>query len=113
MLYVWSAAKVGEVTILVESDGTVLESLDELTLVRIALFLKIFHSVGLGHFHSFESLLGLRQFKHFLFNGGKVGVADLPSAEIHVIVETGLDSRTYAELDSRIKRFERFCHKMG
>ena len=42
-----------------------------------------------------------------------VGNAYLLSAEIHVIVETGLDCRTYAELYARIKRLKRFCHKMG
>ena len=97
----------------VEADGAVLERLDEFALVGVALLGEIFHRLGLGDFLALEGLLGACEFYHLVFDLLEVGFADLPVSQVHVIVESRLHGRTYAELNAGIERLERFCHKVG
>ena len=107
-----SAAEVGECTVLVICDGAVFELADKLTLVRVALGLEILHRIGLGDLYTLEFLTFAGEFEHLLFNLFEVGVGECPATEVNVIVEPAFNCRADTELDSGIKGFEGFGHKV-
>ena len=113
VLDVRAAAQVGEGTVRVERDLAVLQVLDELALVLVALLLEIVHRIRLGHLLALERLLSSRQLDHLVLNRLEVGLGNLPVAQVHVVVETDLDSRSHTELDARVERFKRFRHQVG
>ena len=95
-----SAAEVGEMTVGVVGDGAVGKFADELALVFVTGFLEVLESVRLGHVLADEVLLLAGQLKHSLLDLGEISVCDLAAAQIHVIVESVLDGRSDAELDT-------------
>ena len=113
VLDVRAAAQVREVAVLVEGDGPVLEVLDQFALVGIPLLLEVFHRIGLGDLRTLESFLGTGQGGHLVLDGLEVGIGDLPVAQVHVVVESGLNGRTHAEFGARVQGFDRLRHQVG
>ncbi len=112
VLEVRSAAEVGEVAVLVEGDGAVLEVADEFALVLVALLGEVLESLGLADLGAYELLLLAGELDHLVLDGLEFGLNELMAAEIDVIVESVLDCRSDTELDARIESLESFCHKM-
>ena len=107
-----SAAEVGKVTVLIESNLTILEFIDKLDLILVTLLFEIFQSISLGHMRTLESLLAARKFHHLLLNSREISICKLPVTKVNVIVESILDSRADTEFDSRIQCFEGLRHKV-
>ena len=106
------AAQVGEMSVRIESDGPVLKFAYELALVLVAFLSECLHRFILGHFPADETLVLTCKLHHLVFHCLQVGLRNLSVSEIHVIVETVLDSRPYTELHSGIEGFERLRHKV-
>ena len=100
-----ATAKIGERTLCIGRDGSVLQVLlNMLALVGLAIGSKLLQRVGLGHFFPNNGLFLRGQFLHLLFNLREVAfLYALPIGQQHVIKETTLYSRTEAELNARIK----------
>ena len=98
-----SAAEVGESAVGIVGDGSVLEFADEFALVRILLVLEMLHGCRLGDIDTGEGLLGPGEVEHFLLNLGQVGISDLMTGKVHVIIEAVLDGGADAELDAGIE----------
>ena len=107
-----AAAEVGEFTVAVVCDGTVLELADELALVLVSLFLEVLHRLALGDVYPLEMLLLACEFEHLLLNLRKVGVGDGLSPEVHVVVESVLYGRSNTELHARIESLEGLGHQV-
>ena len=113
MLDVRTAAEVGKTTVLVECDGTVFQVVDEFHLVGVALLGKVLKGVRLGDLAALESFFGACQFDHLVFDLLEIGLADLPVPQVHVVVESCLYGRAYAEFHARIQGLESFGHKVS
>ena len=113
MLHMGAAAEIGERAVRVEGYRAVLEVVYELALVVVALLGEILHGVGLGHLPAFEGLLAAGKLYHLVLHGLEVGLGNLPSSQVDIIVETRLHGRAYAELYSWIQRLQCLGHKVG
>ncbi len=102
------AAEVGEVALSVEADGAVLEAVDQLQLVFVALLLEVGDGLGLGHFAAGEDFLPRGQLLHLVLDGLEVSVADHLVAQVDVVVKAVLDGRTDPEFGAGIKCFHGF-----
>ena len=107
-----SATKVGKGTVLIVGNRSIFKLADELALVLVTLVGEILHSLSLGNIDSLEVFLGSGKLDDFLFDLWKVGLGNLIAIEVHIIVETVFNCRTYTELHTRIERLESLCHKM-
>ena len=108
-----SAAQIGEVAVLIEGNLAVLEFIDQLNLVLVTFLRKIFEGISLGHMRAFESLLAVREFHHLLLDSREIRISKLSVTKVNVIIESVFNSRSDAELDTRIKGFECLCHKVS
>ena len=108
-----AAAQVGESTILIKSDGTVLQVADQLALVLVAFFGIGLEGIRLGDVRADEGLTAAGQLDHLIFNFPQICFHKLPVAQVHIVVETVLDGRSDAELDAGIQCFERFGHQVA
>ena len=112
VLQMRTTAQVGEISILIESDGAVLEFLYKLALVLIALLGEIPERILLAYFGAHEVLLPAGQFQHLVLDGLQFRLGELVSTEIDIIIEAVLDCRTDSELDARIEGLESLGHKV-
>ena len=108
-----AAAEIGEGTVFIIRDRTVFEFADELALVRITLFFEVLERFRLGDGDALEGLLLAGQFEHLLFYLRKVSLREGLAIHVHVIIEAVVDSRSDAELDTRVQGFEGFRHQVG
>ena len=70
-------------------------------------------SLSLGNIAANHRLLLGGEFLHLLFDGCKIGLADLLAVgQEYIVVETILDSRTEAELDAGIELLQRLCKQV-
>ena len=112
VLQMRTTAQVGEISILIESDGAVLEFPYKLALVLIALLGEIPERILLADLGTHEDLLPAGQFQHLVLDGLQFRLGELVSAEIDIIIEAVFDCRADSELDARIKGLESLGHKM-
>ena len=105
-------AKVSERPVGIICNGAVLELGDKLLLVLVAFFRKICHCIGLGDILAYKILLFSRKLEHLLLYLRKVGVGKCHTAEVDIIVEAVLNSRSDTEFNARVESLESLCHKM-
>ncbi len=113
MLYVRAAAKVGEATVLIESDGAIFQVMDKFHFVGVSLLGEILEGVSLGNLGTLENLFGACEFNHLVLDLLEIRFAYLGVSKIHVVVEARLDCGAHAELYARIQRLQGFRHKVG
>ena len=107
-----STAKVGEVSVGVEGNRTVLKFADELCLVFVAFLAEILKGLFLRHILADKVFSRAGKLEHLVFNFFKVGLCDGLVSKIHVVVESALDGRAYSELDAWIYSLQRLSHKV-
>ena len=104
-----TTAEVGEVTLRICRDRTVFQVLlDVLALIGLAVGSKLLQRIGLSYLLANDRLLLGGQLTHLVFNHGEVALLDhLAILQQHVVEEAVLDSRTKAELNTRIQLLQR------
>ena len=109
---VGTTAEVREPTLRVEGDRAVLQILEQIELVFVSLVLEVGDGLGLRHVAPDVLALLLGQFQHLLLHGREILVAEDVIAEIDVVVEAALHSRSHPELDARVKDLEGLGHQV-
>ena len=106
-----TTAEVGECAIGVERNCAVLQCLDQLNFVLVALLGECTQCLSLSHFGAYDSLLGASQLGHLLLDTRQVALGDGHGA-IDVVVETALDRGTDTELDTGIECLQSLCQQV-
>ena len=106
-----TAAEVGERAIGVERNCTVLQCLDQLHFVLVALLGECAQSLSLSYFGAYDSLLGASQLGHLLLDTWQVALGDGHGA-INVVVETVLDCGTDTELNAGVECLQSLCQQV-
>ena len=100
-----TAAEVGEGTVGVERNRSVLQVAYKFALVLVALLGELRESVGFRHLRAHHRLLVAGQFDHLRLDFRKVRFENR-RRRIDVVVESLLDSRTDTELDARVESLQ-------
>ena len=103
-----TAAKVGERAIGVERNRAVLQCLDQLNFVLVALLGECTQRLSLSYLGAYDSLLRASQLQHLLLDTRQVALGDGHGA-IDIVVETALDSGTDTELNTGVQCLQSLC----
>ena len=108
-----AGAEVGKLTLLIEADdGVFRQVLNQLNLVRLALFLHQCDCLSTGQLKTFERQCFFNDLLHLSFNLGQIVSGD-GGLGIYVVVEAVGNRRTDCQLDFRPEAFDRLCHDVG
>ncbi len=108
-----SAAQVRELAVGIIGDRAVFQFGDELLLVLVTLLGEVGHRIGLGDLDAAEILLLAGELQHLVLDGLEIGIRQGAAVHVHVIVETVLDGRADAELDTGEEGLEGLGHQVG
>src|SRR5690606_23646077 len=96
-----SATQVGEATLLIKADSSVLQIIEQLYLVRVmAEKLKCFLP---GNLTANILIVLLSKTTHFLLNLRQIGIGNCCISRIHIIIETVFYCRSDTKFDPGIK----------
>ena len=100
-----ATTKVGERTLCICSDGTVLKILvNMLALVGLAVGSKLLQGISLRHLTTYDRLLLRSQLTHLVLDFGEVTLLNhFTVLQQHVVEETIFDGRSEAKLNARIQ----------
>ena len=108
-----SAAQISETSWFIICYGTVFKLIDKLYFVLIAFLGEIFQCVGLANVNTLKCLFFLGKLEHLFLDLHKVFFGQCHVAGVDVIVETVLDSRTYAEFHAFVKLLDSLSHEVS
>ena len=82
-----TTAEVGEITLCIEGNLSVFQSVDEFKFVLIALLAEVLDSIGLWNFLADVFIFLARQLEHGLFHLRKIGLRKFNIAEVNPVGE--------------------------
>ena len=106
-----TTTQIGEISVRIEADRPVLETLDQLHLILIALLGVGLQGLGLAHLAATNLLFRPSQLLHLLLDLGQITFGD-GHRRVHIVVEPVFDARSDTELNARIECFQRLCHQV-
>ena len=106
-----TTTEVGERTVGIECDGTILEVADKLNLVLVTLLGEGLQCLSLRNLRANHRLLVTSEFGHLVFNLLQVSLGDC-YGRIYVIVESVVDSRTDTELNTWVECLQGLCQQV-
>ena len=111
----WTLAEVGERSLSVGGDGSVLKVLlNVLALVGLSVGCKLLQSVSLRHFLAHHRLLLAGKFLHLCLNLWEIGfLYRLTVLEQYIVEESVLNSWSKAELYARIQFLQSLGKEVG
>ena len=107
-----TTTKVGEGAVVAEGNCTIFEGFDEFGFVLIFACV-VRQGFGFAHRTHLKFVFATSDFQEFSFDSREIFFGNWFAVEIYIVVETIGDSRTYGELDARVKFFERLCQDVG
>ena len=101
IIYVRSAAEIGEVALLIASNIAIFQVRNQIQLVFVVL--EHLHGLFLGNLLADDLLAGFGHLLHLFLDRGNVLVTDDVVAQINIIIEALRYNRSYPELRLRIQ----------
>ena len=105
--------EVGEITLGVGSDLTVLEFGNQLTFITLSCVTEGFEGISFADLGAHDGLFAFLNLRDLRFDCLKIRILDDYSlGGHHIIIKTVFNCRADTELDTRIEFLERLCHQV-